>query len=183
VGGDSEELLFHSDEEKWVYQWFKDGSVLFENFHRIFYRLPLSGERKPVVLPDTEFYKDNPRVSPDEHWVAYQSEEAGRWEVYIAAFPSFREKRQVSNGGGCQPYWRRDGKELFYLGFGGKGLVGKIVSVGVKGGSSIETNLPKSLFQTSLRVDPIASSQYAVPATARGSCSANQLVKSVTRSR
>ena len=156
VGGGNEELVFQSEGDKWAQQWFKDGSILFEGESgKVFYRLPLSGERKPVVLLETEFDKDNPRVSPDERWVAYQSTESGRWEVYVASFPSFEEKRQVSNDGGCQPQWRRDGKELFYL-----GLQGKMMSVEVKGGPSLETNAPKILFQTPLRVDPTSPAQY-----------------------
>ncbi|PYT22452.1 MAG: hypothetical protein DMG57_35180 [Acidobacteria bacterium] len=157
VGGGNEELVFESDEDKWAQQWLKDGSLLFENNSGPvnFYRLPLSGERKPVVLLETEVDKDNPRVSPNERWVAYQSQESGQWEVYIASFPSFGERRQVSNGGGCQPRWRRDGKELFYL-----GLEGKMRSVEVKGGPSLETNAPRILFQTPLRVDALAAAQY-----------------------
>ena len=108
-----------------------------------------------MVLLETEVDKDNPRVSPNERWVAYQSQESGQWEVYIASFPSFGERRQVSNGGGCQPRWRRDGKELFYL-----GLEGKMRSVEVKGGPSLETNAPRILFQTPLRVDALAAAQY-----------------------
>ena len=73
-----------------------------------------------MPLLTSEFDKDNPRVSPDGHWVAYNSIESGRWEVYVAAFPTFADKRQVSVNGGCQPLWRKDGKELFYLTLEGK---------------------------------------------------------------
>jgi eukaryotic-like serine/threonine-protein kinase len=71
-------------------------------------------------LLKTEFENNDPVVSSDGRWVAYQSLESGRWEVYLAEFPSFREKRQVSNGGACQPHWRKDGKELFYLSLDGR---------------------------------------------------------------
>ena len=66
-------------------------------------QLPLTGERKRVLLSKSEFTRDNPHVSPNGHWIAYNSLESGRWEVYVAAFPSFNEKRQVSVSGGCQP--------------------------------------------------------------------------------
>jgi hypothetical protein len=88
--------------------------------------------------------------------VAYYSDELGPMEVYLAAFPSFRERRQVSSGGGCQPQWRKDGKELFYLSLGGK-----MMSVAVKGDTSIEASAPRELFRTGMRVD-INNSQYAV---------------------
>jgi Tol biopolymer transport system component len=144
-------LLFQSGEDKWPNQWLNDGSVLFLNWAgRIFYRVSLSGERKPVPLFQTEFPKLAPRVSPDGRWVAYISAESGRYEVYVAAFPSFRERRQASKGGGCQPLWRKDGKEIFYLSLSLDGMM----SVEVKSGSSIETGVPRTLFQTPFRADP-----------------------------
>ena len=76
----------------------------------------LSGSRTPELLLETPFPKDQFRVSPDGRWIAFGSLESGRWEVYVASFPSFARKQQVSRGGGGQPLWRKDGKELFYLG-------------------------------------------------------------------
>jgi Tol biopolymer transport system component len=151
VGGSDEELIFQSGEDTWPAQWLNDGSVLCLNWAgRIFFRVPLSGERKPVPLFQTEFSKLAPRVSPDGRWVAYSSAESGRYEIYVAAFPSFREKRQASNGGGCQPLWRKDGKELSYLSLS----LDRMMSVDVKGASSIETGVPRALFQTPFRADP-----------------------------
>lgn len=74
----------------------------------------------------------------------------------MAAFPSFTEKRQVSNGGGVQALWRQDGKELFYL-----TLEGKLMVVDLKIGAAIETGPPKLLFQTPIRVSP-TTDQYCV---------------------
>jgi hypothetical protein len=76
------------------------------------------------------------------------SKESGRPEIHVATFPSFKQKRQVSNGGGCAPHWRKDGKELFYL-----GLDGKMRSVDLKVESALETSPPRVLFQTGLPVD------------------------------
>jgi Tol biopolymer transport system component len=155
VGGDAPEtLLFESDysiSESIPEDWLPDGkSILFMNTNGIaFFQLPLSGDRKPVLLFKSEFEKNEPIVSPDGHWVAYNSGESGRWEVYVAPFPGFTEKRQVSNSGGGQALWRKDGKELFYL-----TLDGKMMAVSVKGGAAIETGIPKVLFQTRLTVNP-----------------------------
>lgn len=55
------------------------------------------------------------QFSPDGKFVAYASSETGNWEVYISPFPGFGSKWQVSRGGGEEPRWRNDGKELFYL--------------------------------------------------------------------
>jgi len=88
--------------------------------------------------------------------VAYESNESGRYEVYVASYPSFTGRRQVSNAGGCQPLWRGDGKELFYL-----TLDGKVAVIGVKPGSSLETGAPPILFQPPIQVNP-NQTEYAV---------------------
>jgi len=84
----------------------------------------------------------------DGRWITYASNESGQWEIYVAAFPSLGSRRQVSNAGGMGPVWRADGKELFYL-----STVGKLMSVGFKGGAQPETSVPVELFQTRLRAD------------------------------
>ena len=73
------------------------------------------GERKPRLLADTPYQEDQSHVSPDGKWIAFNSDESGRWEVYVAKFPEFSGKRQLSTGGGMQPLWRRDSRELFYF--------------------------------------------------------------------
>lgn len=147
-----EELLFASNEQyKYPQQWLSDGSILFLNFIESpvgdFYLLPASNGRKPLRLLKSEFAKGSANVSADGRWVAYQSEESGQWEIYLAAFPTFTERRRVSSAGGCQPRWRKDGRELFYL-----APDGKMMSVEVTHGAGIETGAPKVLFQTPLHV-------------------------------
>jgi Tol biopolymer transport system component len=56
------------------------------------------------------------RFSPDGRYVAYQSDETGRFEIYVAAFPGPGGRWQISQNGGVEPRWSRDGTELFYLG-------------------------------------------------------------------
>jgi Tol biopolymer transport system component len=148
VGEGEEELLYHSDVDKGAFHWSKDGWILFVEGQN-FYRLPLAGERKPVVALKSEFAKDEGAVSRDGRWVAYESNESGRYEVYVASYPGFTQKRQVSNAGGCQPIWRGDGKELFYL-----TLDGKLVAVQAKSSGSLETGAPRVLFQTPVQVNP-----------------------------
>jgi len=159
LGGSDEHLLLGATPyQKYPKFWLRDGkSILFLDTNgKEFYQLPLAGERKPVLLSKSEFTRDNPVLSPDEHWIAYNSLESGRWEVYIASFPAFDEKRQVSVSGGCQPLWRKDGKELFY-----RTLEGRMMAAEVKNGTVLQTGVPQALFQTRGRLNPIQS-EYCV---------------------
>ena len=78
--------------------------------------LPLEPQNsKPQVFLQTPFNEANARISPDGKWFAYQSDESGRTEVYIRAFPGGPSGRwQASANGGGAPQWRDDGKEIFY---------------------------------------------------------------------
>lgn len=151
VGGGEEEMVLESNEPStFAQQWLKDGSILFTSGSNAdFYLLPRTGGRKPVLLLKTEFRKGSPHVSSDGRWVAYQSDETGRSEVYIAAFPTFTEKHRISNGGGRAAQWRKDGKELFYL-----SPEGVLMSVDVKRRAILEITVPKVLLQIPLQEQP-----------------------------
>ena len=152
--------MFESREETFPKCWLNDGrSILFlHTLGKVFYELPLTGQRQLVALLRSEFDKDDPIISSDGKWIAYNSAESGRWETYVAAFPTFTEKLQVSGSGGCQPLWSRDGKELFFL-----TLDGKLMGVELKRGATLQTGVPVLLFQTSATVIP-TSRQYCVSA-------------------
>jgi Tol biopolymer transport system component len=77
--------------------------------------LSLAPERKSAAFLQTPFSESRAAFSPDGRWLAYASNESGRFEVFVTPFPSQSGKWQVSTGGGTWPRWRRDGKELFYL--------------------------------------------------------------------
>jgi serine/threonine protein kinase len=77
--------------------------------------LPMSGDRKPSAFVDTQFNAQMGKFSPDGRWVAYVSNDSGRDEVYVVPFPGPGARVQVSTGGGSQPRWRSDGRELVYL--------------------------------------------------------------------
>jgi serine/threonine-protein kinase len=77
--------------------------------------LSLDGERREEMLLKAKFSETNGAVSPDGRWLAYQSDESGQAEVYLAPFPDVNtSKRQVSTRGGTRPLWSKDGRELFY---------------------------------------------------------------------
>jgi eukaryotic-like serine/threonine-protein kinase len=162
IAGGKEERLFESGENKYPQWWLNDGrSIIFMNQQSALYRLATSGDRKPELLLQTVFQNDEFRLSPDERWIAYNSLESGRWEVYVASFPSFGGKRQLSSGGGCQAHWRKDVKELFYL-----DLNGKLMAVDVTTDPSFVASAPRPLFQTSILVNPVVD-QYAVTGDGR----------------
>ncbi len=104
---------------------------------------PTTGDKKPVPFLQTEFDETEGQFSPDGKKVAYVSNETGRHEVYVQPAPPTGAKWQVSNAGGRQPRWRRDGKELFYL-----GADQRLMVVDVRGGTTFEAGTPRALFAT-----------------------------------
>jgi eukaryotic-like serine/threonine-protein kinase len=118
-------------------------------FGQAVYAMPLRGDRTPRMLADTPFIEDEVHVSPDGRWVAFHTDESGRWEVYVAAFPAFTSKRQISSGGGVQPQWRADGRELFYL-----GPDGSMMSVRVDARGELTLSTPSLLFTSTIAADP-----------------------------
>jgi serine/threonine-protein kinase len=74
----------------------------------------LEGDRTPRPLDDTRYSQGSPKFSPDGRFLAYCSNESGRPQVYVQAFPGPGPKAQVSSDGGTDPVWRRNGGELFY---------------------------------------------------------------------
>ena len=99
--------------------------------------LTLEGEKKPAPYLQTKFLQGDAIFSPDGRWVAYNSNESGRREVYIQGFPERRGKWQVSAEGGMYPQWRADGKELYWTGNDGRTVMAaplELQAGGVKAG-------------------------------------------------
>jgi eukaryotic-like serine/threonine-protein kinase len=109
--------------------------------------LPLSGGQ-PFRVTQTDFDERQGSFSPDSKWIAYQSDESGRDEIYVRAFappengaaPS-GEKTLVSRGGGTSPRWSTDGKEIFY-----QSADNKIMSAPVTSGTRFQAGEPTALF-------------------------------------
>jgi dipeptidyl aminopeptidase/acylaminoacyl peptidase len=78
------------------------------------YLLSLSGEKKSTSWLQTSFIEAQPRLSPNGRWIAYLSNETGQFQVYVDSFPVPGAKVAISIGGGSQPQWRADGRELYY---------------------------------------------------------------------
>jgi eukaryotic-like serine/threonine-protein kinase len=111
---------------------------------------PLFGDRKPFPYLQTEFNERRPRLSPDGRWLAYQSNESKRDEVYVVSFPKPGGKWQVSTNGGGQPQWSQDGRELFYY-----SADGKIMAVEIKPGAQFQAGVPKPLFEVHISTNNI----------------------------
>jgi serine/threonine-protein kinase len=77
-------------------------------------RLSLDGTRRVTPVVQTRFIEANGELSPDRHWLAYESDSSGQKEVYVQPFPSGAGRWPISTAGGLQPVWARSGKELFY---------------------------------------------------------------------
>ncbi len=76
----------------------------------------VGGDTTPVPVVATAFSELHPALSPDGHWIAYSSDESGAFEVYVRPFPNTLGGRwQISNGGGGEPRWSADGREIYYL--------------------------------------------------------------------
>jgi serine/threonine protein kinase len=77
--------------------------------------LSLKNERNRKPLLQNSYYEGQPRMSPDGHWIAYSSDEAGRREIYVRPYPDINKTRHtISTSGGDNPLWSLDGGELYY---------------------------------------------------------------------
>jgi Tol biopolymer transport system component len=146
-GTGGEEAILVSEKTKYPTDWSTDGKFLLyrafdarANFE--LWTLPMGGDRKPVPFLKTAFGVSHGQFSPDGRWVAYASNESGRWEVHVAAFPGPGGNWKVSSAGGSEPRWRRDGRELFFV-----APDGKLMAVDVKEGSTFEAGAAIPLFQ------------------------------------
>lgn len=106
-----------SPDGKWLLyaSFFVEGSDLHAR--------PLDGQGESREVAATPFNETSPRFSPDGRWVAYSSDLSGRPEIYIRPFPDAGPAVRLSRDGGTRPRWRRDGKELYYLGPEGRVMV------------------------------------------------------------
>jgi Tol biopolymer transport system component len=150
-GAGEEKLLLASDEAKFACDWSRDGKyIAYQSRGKKtlwdLWVMPTFGDRKPIPVLQTPFSESRPAFSPDGRWLAYQSNESGRPEIYVQAFPVAEGKWQVSTAGGVEPSWRRDGKELFY---GTPDL--KLMAVEIRAGGTFQAGIPQPLFQAHIQ--------------------------------
>ena len=130
--------------------WSRDGRfILYEEDNasgdrRSLWVLPAApGNTKARPYLPSRFNQYMGRFSPDTRWVAFQSDESGRYEVYIDAFPEPRGKVRISTGGGVLPQWDPGGRELYYV-----SPDSMLMSVSLKlGTGSVEPATARALFR------------------------------------
>ena len=143
--------------DDYLYDWSPDGRCLIYTEINPETKLdlwvqPLHGDRQPRAFLSTRFNEDSPQFSPDGLWVAYVSDESGRNEVYVTAFPDAKGKWQISTGGGAMPRWPKSG-ELFFESAAGQMMAARTRAAAGR----FEWSAPKPLFPK-----PMAGRNYDV---------------------
>ncbi|HEV3216991.1 MAG TPA: winged helix-turn-helix domain-containing protein [Vicinamibacterales bacterium] len=164
AGRSEDSLLLRTMDTKHVHSWSLDGRYIVyvstsPRQKLDLWLLPMFGDRQPIPFLQTPFNQKQGQVSPDGRWMAYASDESGAWEVYIQSFPVPGGKRTVSVGGGTEPQWRRDGRELFYL-----AADDTLMAVDVKPGETWQAGRPNALFRPRLSRTEVPRNHYAVAA-------------------
>ena len=155
LDGGKEEVLAASSDNRHPEDWSPEGRFLSFGVVQALNRrlqiwiLDLARERRAIPFATEAEAWDlaNSRFSPDGRWVAHSSDETGRSEVIVRAFPGPGAKWQISTSGGGHPVWRPDGKELFYL-----TLDNKIMAVAVETQGVFRAGLPSELFSVNLKL-------------------------------
>ena len=146
-GTGSEQLVWTGDPHVHLGGVTPDGatlvmSIIVERYVHLASVSVADGKLTPLVT--TPFSNDTPALSHDGRWLAYSSDESGQHEIYVQPFPSMQGRTQISAGGGLQPVWSRNGRELYYRG------KGKIMAVDVSTANGFSATAPRPLFDDKL---------------------------------
>ncbi len=151
-GAGSEVRLSQEVRLRFPLDWSSDGQFLIFQYSFPPTRgniglLPLSGNGKSRELIATAADEVQAQLSPDGRWIAYCSDESGRYEVYVRLFSSSEGRWQVSAAGGYEPRWRKDGKEIFYLGADRKLMAAPVQA----SGATFQAGAATALFEAPVR--------------------------------
>lgn len=117
---------------------------------------------KPSPLLRTRFNEYQPSLSPDDRWLAYVSNESGRDEIWVRSFPAMDQRVMVSNGGGGEPAWSRDGSELFYRTSNNPAASSRLMAVNVSTAQGFRADTPRTLFEGPYAIHPLFGQSYDV---------------------
>jgi Tol biopolymer transport system component len=163
-GSAPETLLLETSEIKQPLDWSADGRfLLYRSRDRSgpdtdLWALPMRPRGKPFPVVKTKFNETDGQFSPDSQWIAYQSDESGRFEIYVQPFLGVGGRTRVSTNGGAQVRWRHDGRELFYI-----ALDGALMAVPLQLRSDsrlVDVGTPVPLFAT--RIGGAAATQMVL---------------------
>jgi Tol biopolymer transport system component len=163
LGGD--ELMLGSDAALSPSDWSRDGRFIL--YHGLspttggdLWALPLDGDREPFPVVQTDSDEGFGQFSPDGRWIAYQSNESGRVEIYLSPFPGPGRQWRISTAGGSLARWSPDGNELFYIA-PDRSLMS--VPIGfANDGQSVDIGNPVPLFDTGVgsSPNPVGATRY-----------------------
>jgi Tol biopolymer transport system component len=172
--GQPDEQLTSSPGDKIVPDWSRDGRYLVyiqigTTTAEDIWALPLDGDRQPYPILQTQAIETNPALSPDGHWLAYESSQTGRPEVLVTRFPGSRAavdatapRWQVSTQGGSRPRWSADGRALFYVALDDSNIIRVDVR---RSAAGLESDAPHVAVE--IPVMPVARSPFDVSADGR----------------
>ena len=130
-----------SPDGKFIVYWVRDPKTASDQWV-----IPLTGDRKSFPILHSSFSERWAEISPDGKWIAYTSNETGRYEIYVTSFPNGEGKWQLSTNGGSFPRWRADGRELYFL---NNSSLGKLMATDIRvTGSSLQPAVPRALFDS-----------------------------------
>ena len=154
-GAEDEKLILSFDQDAYVTSFSPDGRFVSISVRENaggkwdLWMVDLEGDRTPIPFVEGAFNEWIGQFSPDGRWVAYQSDESGRYEIYIRSFPGGEGKWQISRGGGSGPIWSKDGKEILF-----DSEDGKLMAVDIEtDGSSLNVGMGRALFDLDARVE------------------------------
>ncbi|HME05632.1 MAG TPA: hypothetical protein VKG25_01230, partial [Bryobacteraceae bacterium] len=153
-GTQKEQVVFADAAIKFTSSWSPDGKYVLMDHIGVdakgktsIWVLPMFGDHKAYPLIANDFNNTFASFSPDGHWVAYDSNESGRDEIYAVAFPSPTARFQISTAGGANVQWSKDGKELYYTDADNKIMAVDIASKG----DALQIGTPHALWQPRLQ--------------------------------
>jgi Tol biopolymer transport system component/predicted Ser/Thr protein kinase len=146
-GRDGAELIFSRPGPQVATDWSSDGKWLLvednsRDTGRDLWVVSVDGKSQARPIARTRFQEWGGRLSPDDRWMAFVTDESGASEVYVMPFAGVGDKKRISTAGGISPRWRRDGKELFYV----SPDSGSVMAVAIAPPPTLTAALPVSLF-------------------------------------
>lgn len=153
LSGGEAALIVKTAHAKQPTDWSRDGRYLVfrsvttgPRFDMDVWAIDLEGAREPVPVVRSPFEERDAQLSRDSQWIAYQSNESGRPEIYARPFLREGERVPVSTSGGVQVRWRADGRELFYLTLDGELMAVQVVAAD-REGRELRLSPPTPLFR------------------------------------